>query len=94
MKNYRVVATYSDGRATFESNGTIEYICDTVGGPYLSWQMFDQTGTLLGGRIRSYFLGTGVSNTEVAIQAVIRDIERYRIGRRRCFSNIRLQNFS
>ena len=58
---------------------------------YVSWSIFKAEGKPIGGLINNYFLGNEDFSDEEVFDLVKDQIQKYRIGRKRVFSNVEFE---
>ena len=57
---------------------------------YASWHMEDEKGGILAGRSRNYFVDNEAPSESAAIELILADIKKYRMARKKVFSEIEI----
>ena len=75
--------------SVFPCSGYIKVLWVKNNEGYISWQMFDAGGNNIAGVSRRYYLNSQPLNKDKIIEMAFANIEKFRIGRKRIFSDIR-----
>lgn len=59
---------------------------------YAAWHMEDENGSNLAGVTRNYFVDEENASENAAIELILTNIRKYRIGRKKAFSEIEIVN--
>ena len=77
----------SDGNHTF-CKGEIKILRQEQKVFYASWNMQDEKSVNLAGKTRNYFVDNEKLSESTLIELILADIKKYRIGRKKVFSEI------
>jgi cytochrome c oxidase assembly protein Cox11 len=89
MKNLKIVATAKIDNQELLCFGTIEIHFIKEHQAYITWQFYNEN-TLIAGKSENYFYKIEDSDGKDLINRVIKNIQGYRIGRDKIFTNIKI----